>query len=60
MPEHPFEIDLLRWLDRDLEPEELSNVLLHVNHCEECRGYLQTEGNLGALLGALEGPGEKE
>ena len=59
MAEHPSETDLLRWLERDLEPDEQRETLRHVDGCEKCRRYLKGERNLGALLGALGAPEEK-
>jgi len=56
MTEHPTEIDLLRWLDRDLSPEQQRAIMRHVDGCEKCRGYLEGERNLGALLGELRTP----
>jgi len=41
-------------------PEEQREITHHVDGCEKCRVYLEGERNLGALMGALEGPAEKE
>ena len=45
----PRNYNLLRWLDRDLEPDQRQEVTAHVNRCPECEKRLKEMNVLGKL-----------